>query len=145
MTLVIASGLLPLSKAFTFRFVTAIVSRVVSSAGRGLCHGVEQTFGGIMRVACTFNFGLAFHTISQPRPLRISTAAALFTLFLARDREEYAPQVAKAWRRSAFQVVSLPSRPPSFQPPNMTPAAERATRLARLLANSAGTRRCSST
>lgn len=94
-TLALAIGLLPLGTAFTFPCVTAMLSRVVSSAERGLYMGVQQTFGGITRVAFPIILGIAFDTISQPSPFWISAAVVLFTLTMGRDLEKYAPRVVK--------------------------------------------------
>ncbi|MFO0093161.1 MAG: MFS transporter [Gemmatimonadaceae bacterium] len=94
-TLAIAIGLLPLGTAFTFPCVTAMLSRVVSSAERGLYMGVQQTFGGITRVAFPIILGIAFDTISQPSPFWISAAVVLITLTMGRDLEKYAPRVVK--------------------------------------------------
>jgi len=94
-TLAIAIGLLPLGTAFTFPCVTAMLSRVVSSAERGLYMGVQQTFGGITRVAFPIILGIAFDAISQPSPFWISAAVVLITLTMGRDLEKYAPRVVK--------------------------------------------------
>ncbi len=90
-----STTLLPLGTAFTFPCVTAMLSRVVSSAERGLYMGVQQTFGGITRVAFPIILGIAFDAISQPSPFWISAAVVLMTLTMGRDLEKYAPRVVK--------------------------------------------------
>jgi MFS family permease len=91
-TLALAVGLLPLGTAFTFPCVTAMLSRVVSAAERGLYMGVQQTYGGITRIGFPILFGLAFDTIGKPSPFLISAALVLATLLLGRDLEHYAPR-----------------------------------------------------
>lgn len=95
-TLALAVGLLPLGTAFTFPCVTAMLSRVVSSTERGLYMGVQQTYGGITRVAFPILLGGAFEYLGPRTPLWISAALVLSTLLMARDLEQYSPRVAKA-------------------------------------------------
>ena len=90
--LALAVGLLPLGTAFTFPCVTAMLSRVVSSAERGLYMGVQQTFGGITRVAFPVLFGLAFDHIGKASPFMISATLVIATLLLGRDLELYSPR-----------------------------------------------------
>lgn len=91
-TLALAVGLLPLGTAFTFPCVTAMLSRVVSSSERGLYMGVQQTYGGITRVAFPVILGYAFDTLGQQSPYWISAALVLTTLLMGRDLERYAPR-----------------------------------------------------
>ncbi len=93
--LVLAVTLLPLGTAFTFPCVTAMLSRVVSSAERGLYMGVQQTYGGITRVAFPIVLGYAFDRFGEESPFLISAFMVLATLFLARDLERYAPRVVR--------------------------------------------------
>ena len=90
--LVFAVGLLPLGTAFTFPCVTAMLSRVVSATERGLYMGVQQTYGGISRVAFPLLFGLAFDHLGKASPFQISAALVLATLLMGRDLERYAPR-----------------------------------------------------
>ena len=92
-TLVPAICLLPLGTAFTFPCVTAMLSRVVSSAERGLYMGVQQTYGGITRIGFPILFGIAFDAIGKPSPFLISATLVLATLLLGRDLEKYSPRV----------------------------------------------------
>jgi MFS family permease len=95
-SLVLAVGLLPLGTAFTFPCVTAMLSRVVSSSERGLYMGVQQTYGGITRIAFPVIFGAAFDSVlGRPSPFIISAVLVLTTLLLGRDMELYAPRVKR--------------------------------------------------
>ena len=88
-TLALAVGLLPLGTAFTFPCVTSLLSRVISSAERGLYMGVQQTYGGISRVAFPVLFGIAYDGIGKTSPFLISATLVLGTLLLGRDLEKY--------------------------------------------------------
>lgn len=93
-TLAIAVGLLPLGTAFTFPCVTAMLSRVIDGAQRGLYMGVQQTYGGISRVAFPVVFGFAYDRIGAASPFFISSAMVLLTFVLARDIASLAPRKA---------------------------------------------------
>lgn len=90
--LALSVGMLPLGTAFTFPCVTAMLSRVVSSAERGLYMGVQQTFGGITRVAFPVILGIAFDTLGHQSPFWISATVVLSTLLMGRDLELYSPR-----------------------------------------------------
>ncbi|GAB1342670.1 MFS transporter [Gemmatimonas sp.] len=90
--LALSVGMLPLGTAFTFPCVTAMLSRVVSSAERGLYMGVQQTFGGITRVAFPVILGIAFDTFGKQSPFWISASVVLATLLMSRDLELYSPR-----------------------------------------------------
>jgi multidrug resistance protein len=94
--LALAVGMLPLGTAFTFPCVTAMLSRVVSGAERGLYMGVQQTYGGITRVAFPVILGIAFDTTGQASPFWISAAVVLGTLLMGKNLEQYAPRVRPA-------------------------------------------------
>ncbi len=93
--LAVAVGMLPLGTAFTFPCVTAMLSRVVSSAERGLYMGVQQTFGGITRVGFPILFGALYDSVGKPSPFFLSATLVAATLLLGRDMELYAPRVKK--------------------------------------------------
>lgn len=95
-TLALAVGLLPLGTAFTFPCVTAMLSRVVSGSERGLYMGVQQTYGGITRVAFPIVLGAAFQYFGEQTPFWISATLVLATLLMAKDLEKYAPRVVKS-------------------------------------------------
>jgi len=90
--LVIAVTFLPLGTAFTFPCVTAMLSRVVSSSERGLYMGVQQTYGGITRVAFPIILGIAFDSFGKQSPFWISAVVVMATLLMGRDLELYAPR-----------------------------------------------------
>jgi hypothetical protein len=54
--------------------------------------GVQQTFGGITRVAFPVLFGLAFDHIGKASPFMISATLVIATLLLGRDLELYSPR-----------------------------------------------------
>ena len=89
-TLALSVGMLPLGTAFTFPCVTALLSRVISSGERGLYMGVQQTFGGISRVAFPLIIGATFQYVGKPAPFLINATLVLGTLLLGRDLEKYA-------------------------------------------------------
>ena len=95
-TLALSIALLPAGTAFTFPGVTALLSKVISSSERGLYMGVQQTYGGITRVAMPVMLGFAFDRFGQQSPLWISAVLVLATLMLGRDLEKYAPRTGTA-------------------------------------------------
>ena len=52
--------------------------------------GVQQTFGGVSRVAFPLILGAAFQYVGKPAPFLISATLVLGTLLLGRDLEKYA-------------------------------------------------------
>lgn len=95
LTLAVAVGMLPLGTAFTFPCVTAMLSRVTSSSERGLYMGVQQTYGGITRIAFPVMLGAFFDSFGEQTPFVISGLLALATLAMGRDMERYAPRPVK--------------------------------------------------
>ena len=79
-TLALAVGLLPLGTAFTFPAVTALLSRVVPAGDRGLYMGMQQTFGGMARIAAPLLFGRAFDVYGVAVPFYLAAACVLATL-----------------------------------------------------------------
>jgi multidrug resistance protein len=86
--LALAVTLLPLGTAFTFPCVTALLSRVIPSHERGLYMGVQQTFGGMARVAFPILAGYAFDRVVE-LPFLVSAALVAGTLLLGAGMEEY--------------------------------------------------------
>ncbi len=76
-------ALLPLGTAFTFPCVTSLLSRVISSNERGLYMGVQQTFGGIMRVIVPLWAGFAFDHLGYSIPFYTSALLVAVVLALA--------------------------------------------------------------
>jgi len=97
-TLAIAVALIPLGTAFTFPCVTALLSRVISSAERGLYMGVQQTFGGVARVVAPLFYGWAFDNLGIAAPFYFSSAFVLVTILLGFGLDRFAkvPAVANA-------------------------------------------------
>ncbi len=87
--LAIAVALVPLGTAFTFPCVTGLLSRVVASHERGLYMGVQQTFGGIARVAGPLYFGWAYDHLGQRVPFFTAAVVVLLTVMLGLDMESY--------------------------------------------------------
>jgi MFS family permease len=78
--LALAVGLLPFGTAFTFPCVTALLSRVVSAADRGLYMGLQQTFSGMVRIVVPPFFGWTFDHLGIGVPFAIAAACVLSTL-----------------------------------------------------------------
>ena len=96
--LALAVTLLPLGTAFTFPCVTALLSRVIPNHERGLYMGVQQTFGGMARVAFPILAGYAFDRVIE-LPFLVSAALVAGTLFLGVGMESYTrakPEAAAA-------------------------------------------------
>ncbi len=87
--LAVAVALVPLGTAFTFPCVTGLLSRVVASHERGLYMGVQQTFGGIARVAGPLYFGWAYDHLGQRVPFFTAAVVVLLTISLGLDMESY--------------------------------------------------------
>lgn len=94
-TLALAVALIPLGTAFTFPCVTALLSRVISAADRGLYMGLQQTFGGFARIAAPLFYGWAFDTLGIAVPFFFSAAFVLVTLFLGFGLDRFAPPKVK--------------------------------------------------
>jgi nitrate/nitrite transporter NarK len=86
--LALAVTLLPLGTAFTFPCVTALLSRVIPGHERGLYMGVQQTFGGMARVAFPILAGFAFDRVVE-LPFLVSAGLVAGTLFLGVGMEEF--------------------------------------------------------
>ena len=80
--LAVAVAMIPLGTAFTFPCVTALLSRVIAQSERGLYMGLQQTFGGIARIAAPLFYGWAFDSLGVATPFFFSSALVLATIFL---------------------------------------------------------------
>lgn len=89
--LALAVALLPLGTAFTFPCVTALLSRVVPSAERGLYMGVQQTFGGASRVFFPIVYGFLFDRVVEA-PFLLGAVLVVLTIYLGRGMGAYAAQ-----------------------------------------------------
>ena len=82
--------LMPLGTAFIFPAVTAMLSRVVSKAERGLYMGVQHTFGGISRVSFPLATGYAMDRMGKGVPYVVAGVLVLLTVLLTLSMERYA-------------------------------------------------------
>lgn len=93
--LAIAVAMLPLGTAFTFPCVTALLSRVISPADRGLYMGLQQTFGGVSRIIAPLWAGFAFDALGRGVPFFTSAAIVLATISLGLGLDQYARRPAR--------------------------------------------------
>ncbi|MDQ3698346.1 MAG: MFS transporter [Gemmatimonadota bacterium] len=95
--LAVAAALLPLGATFTFPAVTAMLSQVVGDYERGTYMGVQQTFGGIVRVVYPFAAAWAWdYFVTDARgatipvvPFWMSAALVAAMLLLTSKRRTY--------------------------------------------------------
>lgn len=80
--LAIAIALVPLGTAFTFPCVTSMLSRHIASRERGLYMGVQQTFGGVGRIAIPLWAGFSYDRFGHAVPLFTSAALVLLAMVL---------------------------------------------------------------
>ncbi|MBV6521664.1 MAG: Tetracycline resistance protein, class B [Gemmatimonadaceae bacterium] len=88
--LALAVAMIPLGTAFTFPCVTALLSRVISPLERGLYMGLQQTYGGVARIAAPLFYGWAFDQLGIATPFYFSAAFVLVTIFLGFGLDRYA-------------------------------------------------------
>ena len=94
--LIVSMTLMPLGTAFLFPCVTGLLSQVVPGADRGLYMGVQQTFGGVSRVAFPVAAGFVMDRFGYGTPFWIAALLVLVTLPLTRAMGTYAPAKSKA-------------------------------------------------
>ncbi|MCC6927566.1 MAG: MFS transporter [Gemmatimonadaceae bacterium] len=94
--LAIAVAFIPLGTAFTFPCVTALLSRVISPAERGLYMGLQQTFGGVARIVVPLWAGFAFDRLGVGIPFYTSAIAVFVTIFLGLGLDQFAKPRAGA-------------------------------------------------
>jgi len=82
--LIASMTLMPLGTAFLFPCVTGRLSQVVPGADRGLYMGVQQTFGGVSRVAFPVAAGYAMDQFGYGTPFLAAAALVLVTLPMTR-------------------------------------------------------------
>jgi len=78
--LIASMTLMPLGTAFLFPCVTGRLSQVVPGADRGLYMGVQQTFGGVSRVAFPVAAGYAMDRFGYGTPFLGAAVMVLVTL-----------------------------------------------------------------
>lgn len=74
--------LMPLGTAFVFPSITAMLSRVIPRSRRGLYMGVQQTFGGVSKVAFPFATGFAMDHLGLGLPYIVAGILVTGTLLL---------------------------------------------------------------
>lgn len=72
--------LMPLGTAFLFPSVSGLLSQLVPSAERGLYMGVQQTFGGVARVAFPILAGALMDRFNRGTPFLVAAVLVLATL-----------------------------------------------------------------
>jgi multidrug resistance protein len=89
--------LMPLGTASLFPCVTGLLSSAVHKRERGVYLGVQQTFGGVSRVAFPVAAGLAMDRAGMGTPFAVAAALLVLTLPLTRGlRSQRAQAAAKA-------------------------------------------------
>jgi len=96
LTLFVAITLIPIGTAFTFPCVTALLSRVVPSRERGLHMGVQQTYGGISRVAFPILAGYLIDRLGTGAPYAVGGVLVAATLLITAPLEQYMQPKADA-------------------------------------------------
>jgi MFS family permease len=89
LTTVIAITLMPLGTAFVFPCITALLSRVVPSRERGLYMGVQQTYGGVSRVAFPVLAGFLIDRLGTGSPYAVAALLVAATLLITAPLESY--------------------------------------------------------
>jgi MFS family permease len=95
LVLALAVAMLPLGTAFTFPCVTAMLSRVINPADRGLYMGLQQSFGGVSRIIAPLWAGFAFDTLGMGVPFFTAAVFVLGTITLGLGLDEYAKRPAR--------------------------------------------------
>ena len=86
---IVAITLMPLGTAFLFPCITALLSRVVPSRERGLYMGVQQTYGGVSRVAFPVLAGYLIDRLGTGSPYALSAVLVAGTLLITAPLERY--------------------------------------------------------
>ena len=93
-TMLASLTLMPVGTAFIFPCITAMLSRVVPKAQRGLYMGVQHTFGGVSRVAFPLIAGYGMDTLGMGIPFIFAGVMVLATLLLTGALETYVAKSA---------------------------------------------------
>jgi MFS family permease len=86
---IVAITLMPLGTAFLFPCITALLSRVVPSRERGLHMGVQQTYGGVSRVAFPILAGFLIDRFGVGSPYAVAAVLVAATLLITAPLEQY--------------------------------------------------------
>ncbi len=89
-SLAVTVAMIPLGTAFTFPCVTALLSRVIPGSERGLYMGMQQTFGGLARIAAPLLYGHSFDAYGISTPFFLSAAFVFVTLPLGFGLHQHA-------------------------------------------------------
>ena len=95
LSLFTAFTFMPLGTAFLFPCVTSLLSRVVPASERGLQMGVQQTYGGISRVAFPIGAGLLVDRYGPGLPFLVAGILVLATLLMTASLEKFVPVVVQ--------------------------------------------------
>ncbi|MGE3172555.1 MAG: MFS transporter [Planctomycetota bacterium] len=98
LSLALAVGMLPLGTAFTFPCVTSLLSRVIGQQDRGLYMGLQQTYGGLLKIVLPLMYGWAFDRLGISVPFFVAAALVLATLPLGVGMGRYARDAQEAAR-----------------------------------------------
>ncbi len=91
-TMIVSMTLMPIGTGLLFPCVTAMLSRVVPNAQRGLYMGVQHTFGGVSRVAFPLIVGFGMDALGMGMPFLFAGIMVIGTLALTGKLEEYAKE-----------------------------------------------------
>lgn len=94
--LALSVAMLPLGTAFTFPCVTALLSRVIPSADRGLYMGLQQSYGGVSRIIAPLGAGFAFDSLGIGVPFLTAAVIVLATIPLGLGLDQYAKRPTPA-------------------------------------------------
>ena len=86
---IVAITLMPLGTAFLFPCITALLSRVVPSRERGLHMGVQQTYGGVSRVAFPILAGFLIDRFGVGSPYAVAAVLVAATLLITAPLGQY--------------------------------------------------------
>jgi multidrug resistance protein len=99
---IVSFTLMPLGTAFVFPSVTAMLSRVVPKTRRGLYMGVQQTFGGVSKVAFPVATGIAMDRLGLGMPFIVAGTLVAATVLLTASIDQHAlPPTRAAMKRAA--------------------------------------------
>ncbi len=91
-TMIVSMTLMPIGTGLLFPCITAMLSRVVPNAQRGLYMGVQHTFGGVSRVAFPLIVGFGMDALGMGIPFLFAGVMVIGTLALTGQLEEYAKE-----------------------------------------------------
>lgn len=93
---IVSFTLMPVGTAFVFPSVTAMLSRVVPRSRRGLYMGVQQTFGGVSKVAFPIATGFAMDRLGMGTPFVVAGILVAATLLFTSSIDEHAQPPVRA-------------------------------------------------